>query len=123
MLALGFDEAFIRKWDYYFHYCEVRLAFISPQHSPSFHPLPFSRPLPSTPPYAPFSTTPSSILPCFRTPQVGFKMRVLGDLQIVYSKAANLDLHAPLEALLCARSRGLEHFIETNLTPAARNGH
>ena len=34
--------------------------------------------------------------------------------QIVYSKAANLDLNAPIETSLCADSRGLESFIETN---------
>jgi len=67
LLALGFDDIFIRKWDYYFHYCEV-----------------------------------------------GFKLRVLGDLQIVYSKAANLDLSDDIETELCDKSRGLEHFIETN---------
>jgi hypothetical protein len=64
---LGFDDAFIRKWEYYFHYCEV-----------------------------------------------GFKLRVLGDLQIVYSKAANLDLNDAVESELCATSRGLEHFMDTN---------
>ena len=74
LLALGFDEVFIRKWEYYFHYCEV-----------------------------------------------GFAMRVLGDLQIVYSKAANQDLTTPIEHALVDRSRGLGSFIETN-GAAVRNG-
>lgn len=72
---LGFDDVFLRKWEYYFHYCEV-----------------------------------------------GFAMRVLGDLQIVYSKAANQDLSTPIEHDLVGRSRGLGGFIATNNAAAAANG-
>jgi len=80
---LGFDDVFLRKWEYYFHYCEI-----------------------------------------------GFALRVLGDLQIVYSKAANQDLSAPIETTLVARSRGLGDFIATNeaglangANGRAKNGH
>ena len=38
-------------------------------------------------------------------------LRGLGDLQIVYSKAAYLDLSDAVETTLCDRSRGLAPFL------------
>ena len=104
LLALGFDDVFIRKWEYYFHYCEVGFAMRALtvetfRSHPKLHPGPDHDLM-----------------------QVGFAMRVLGDLQIVYSKAANQDLTTPIEHSLVERSRGLDTFIDTN-GAAVRNGH